>query len=167
METIDFKYLWGNEIIKINTLSPNKEFYYITQEPTDKYWGLFLTKIAFLNISGKLIYFNSKVFADPLTNEPIEYAKYLKKGNSVYYRERDSDNGQLCDVLIDLENERFKRSPYSEKDASTIHKSLTENLDLINEIFDKFDWSPTFADKLRQSKFPLRMEWFPEGQYWR
>ena len=97
--------------MNLNSLSPNKKYFYQIQEPFDFYWGWFIAKISFLDINKNLIYYNSKYYACPIKSEikdQNKYVSYSEFGNYAFFSEfKDFKNSYH--ILIDLKEKKFKR----------------------------------------------------------
>ncbi|QHT66298.1 hypothetical protein GXP67_06310 [Rhodocytophaga rosea] len=167
MKKETFDYNWGDDLVKFNSLSPNDKFYYRIGKPVDKYWGLYVAKIAFFDADGQLVYHNQNAFADPIQqtqNDSIKYATYSKDGNLAYMRERGQDIKQLHHLLIDLRKGKYKILPWSESDYRDGFKIFEEDsfeADLAHK-FNHSAWIMNQHDKTEILPFIKLKKWFPE-----
>lgn len=161
-----FNYSWGKDLVKFNSLSPNYRFYYRIQEPEDRYWGLYLAKIAFFNKDGHLIYHNHKVFADSIQgtqDDSIKYATFSTDGNLVYLRERGQNIKQLNHLLIDLDKEKYKIFPWNEPEDRGEFEVLEKDLfnsDVVNK-FNNIEWTTNKKDQLQMKTLFGINKWYP------
>ncbi|UPQ78527.1 hypothetical protein M0M57_12970 [Flavobacterium azooxidireducens] len=160
-----YNFKWGNNLLDINTLSPDSSFYYQIKVPFDYYWSLFLTKISFLDENKNIIYYNKNAFVSPLNsiNENIlKYVMFSNDGQFAYFLERTKLNN-LSHILLDLKNLKFKKVEWnSEKNSSKLNCDENgfevENLFL----FDKTNWLPTLKDKRKERNFFGFKLWNPK-----
>lgn len=166
MNKNNFDYTWGKGLVKFNALSPNNRFYYRIQEPIDKYWGLYVARIAFFDIANRLIYHNHEVFADPIQRSPddsIKYATFSIDENLVYLRERGENIKQLNHVLLDLDKEIYKILPWRESEDRHEFEGLEKGFfisDAINN-FDKVEWRTNKKDLLQVKTLLGIDKWYP------
>ena len=81
-----YQYSWGNNLVNLNSLSPNKKYFYQIQEPDDFYWGYFIAKISFLDINQNLIYFNNNYFACPINKIILDMLVIQNVENSLTFQ---------------------------------------------------------------------------------
>ena len=106
--------------VQIDTLSPNRKYYYKFQDPDDMYWGLFCCKLAFFNIDGELIYYNADQYAQcGIGNNEWDFVFYSQSGDIAFFVERNSTK-TLAHVLIDLANKKIFRKEYTNESESKI-----------------------------------------------
>ena len=118
-----------HETSLINTLSTNHKFYFKFREPDDLYWGLFCCKIAFYTIDNKLIYYNSKQYAQCKIekNDKWTFVYYSQSGNIAFFVERNSTK-TLAYTFIDLLNKKiFRRAYTNEKEGNQIIETYAKN----------------------------------------
>lgn len=152
---------WGNGLVQFNSLSPNHKYFYKIKKPDDLYWGLFVAKIAFYSISGKLIYFNN-ISADPLhdnkTNK-IKYASYSLDGNYAYFRERESIN-TIQNIILNLTNGTYKRMSFTNIEDVKKLEIDGFHVDCLS-IFNEVDWQKAnIRFKFNRNIFGKKV-WFP------
>jgi hypothetical protein len=160
-----YNFKWRNNLLDINTLSPDGCFFYQIKIPFDYYWGLFLTEISFLDENKNIIYYNKNAFVSPLNsiNENIlKYVIYSNDGQFAYFLERTKLNN-LSHILLDLKNLKFKKVEWnSETNLSKLNCDENgfevENLFL----FDKTNWLPTLKDKRKERNFFGFKLWNPK-----
>lgn len=136
----------GDAKTSFSTLSPNGNFYYKIQNPSDLYWGLFCTPVAFYDNKDNLIYHKNNFYAQCSIDPDRDWwtiVSYSKSGNYAYFIERNSTQ-TFFNVLLDLTNRKIFRKEYTEIKASDEHvyrKLCKDNFDdnIVNEIgLEKF-----------------------------
>ncbi len=106
--------------VQIDTLSPNKKYYYKFQDPDDMHWGLFCCKLAFFNIDNELIYYNADQYAQcGIGNNEWDFVFYSQSSDIAFFVERNSTK-TLAHVLIDLANKKIFRKEYTNESESKI-----------------------------------------------
>jgi len=143
----------------LTTLSPNGNFYFKIQNPSDLYWGLFCCRIAFYDINDNLIYHNSNFYAmcglDPDREwwTPISYSK---SGNYAFFIERNGTRTYF-NLLLDLVKKKMYRKEYTEVKADElllVKQMCKANFDdLIADTIGLEKFVDIVADKL---KFELK-----------
>jgi hypothetical protein len=124
--TIDEKYtvpiFKRKPFAQIDTLSPNKKFYYKFQDPDDLYWGLFCCKVAFFSVDNELIYYNAGQLAQCGLDSKNEwhFIFYSQSGDIAFFIERNSTK-TLHYVFVDLENKKIFRKQFTNDDE---HKKV-------------------------------------------
>ena len=160
-----YQFSWGDNLLNLNSLSPNKKYFYQIQEPFDFYWGWFIAKISFLDINKNLIYYNSKYYACPIKSEiedQNKYVSYSECGNYAYFSEfKDFKNSYH--ILIDLKEKKFKRlKKKSEREIFSINLSKDgfKNEDL--KIFQNTEWKSNIINKRTERNLFFCKIWFPK-----
>lgn len=114
MEKSDFQVDVGDGLVHINTLSPTGKYYYRIKMPVALNPSAFGCRISFFTLSGKLIYHRKGVFAHEIhmakeileeqksmerdipphsrKNISLEFVKWSKQGNMVYFLEYAANN---------------------------------------------------------------------------
>lgn len=131
--TVEKKYLAPifkrKPFVQIDTLSPNKKYYYKFQEPKDLYWGLFCCKLAFFNIDNEIIYYNSGQYAQCCWHKNNEWnlVFYSESGYMAFFIERNSPK-TLSHVFIDLANKKVYRKEFTnDGDSNVILDNFAKN----------------------------------------
>lgn len=160
-----YNFKWGNNLLDINTLSPDSSFYYQIKIPFDYYWGLFLTEISFLDKNKNIIYYNKNAFVSPLNsiNENIlKYVIYSNDGQFAYFLERTKLNN-LSHILLDLKNLKFKKVEWNSETNSSKLNCDENGFEVENLfLFDKTNWLPTLKDKRKERNFFGFKLWNPK-----
>ncbi|MCU4190269.1 hypothetical protein M9Q43_13980 [Flavobacterium sp. HXWNR29] len=160
-----YKFNWGDNLVNINTLSPNKKYFYQIQKPFDFYWGWFVAKISFLDIKKEIIYYNNQYYACPINSSEendFKYVSFSECGNYAYFCEfKDFKN--VYHILINFKERKFKRiKKKSEKEIITTNLTKdgfnTEDL----KIFEYTKWELTQINKRFERNIFFCKIWFPK-----
>jgi len=150
-------------LIDFNSLSKDGRFYYQITKPFDFYWGLWLTRISFLDIEGNIIYHNNLTYATPLdeSNEKISsYASFSLDGSLAYYLER-IDLNTIKHILIHLVERKVKSLIWSETNKTQGYILQNEGFSNL-ELFNDVEWKPIQTTKRKERNILLRKIWFPK-----
>ena len=160
-----YQYSWGNNLVNLNSLSPNKKYFYQIQEPEDFYWGYFIAKISFLDINQNLIYFNNNYYACPINSgkeNDYKYVSYSECGEFAYFSEfKDFENSYH--VLINLKDKKFKRVKKKSDRSYSLSNFTNDGFkkeDL--KLFEKKEWIDTPKNKHHKRFFFFFNIWFPK-----
>lgn len=128
MTRSNFQVNLGDGLVHINTLSPVGKYYYKVRKPESLNPSAFGCRISFFSIAGKLIYHRKGVFAHEIhsakeileeqksmeidippysrKNKSLEFVKWSKQGNIVYFVEYASyDSLKLFQSVLLILNE--------------------------------------------------------------
>lgn len=113
---------------EINTLSPNKLFYYKFKEPVDLHWGLFCCEFAFYTIDDELVYYNAGQYAQcGDSKNGMQFIYYSQSGNIAFFFERHSTK-TVHYVIIDLKNKKIFRKQFTtEEEGKIISETFAHN----------------------------------------
>jgi hypothetical protein len=105
MENNKFRIKLLDGFVDINTLSPNKKYYYRITKPSESTMGLASSGVLFYKVDGKKCIFKSNGYNIRVleSNDTFQNVYWLNEGNYaafVIYRRQKSE---IC--LLDLENE--------------------------------------------------------------
>lgn len=159
-----FIYHTSDGFINVNTLSPSNKFYYRLQPAQALNPSAFGCKIAFYDISEKLIYHRSKVYAHELhskeeiklayeemksrifnkrlENDSIEVVKWSIQGNLAYFLEFYNRNYQTLfeSVFLNLNEEYCFRINELQNNFEIVdHINLKDRLFDENEVIKKLE----------------------------
>jgi hypothetical protein len=160
-----YDFSWNNNFVNLNSLSPNKKYFYQIKTPIDYYWGLFLAEISFLDINKNLIYYNSGYYASPIntnTENNLKYVSYSESGEYAYFIER-KDLNNLNHILINLNDKMFKSVKWKSESGTNISNLSNDgfkNEDL--KIFENSEWNYTPKNKRIERSFLFCKIWFPK-----
>jgi hypothetical protein len=141
--------------VRLNTISPNKQFYYRITEPKEVTNGNWGCKIKFCDISGKVIYYNSEVFAhwiDINIEEKFEFkvVVWSKDCEVALYYEFNNRISYEFAILFLKENYLYKIDLYdtkAPKSKEMITKVKNSNSSEIEEFFrESFTKTPFRVD---------------------
>jgi hypothetical protein len=156
--------------VQLDTLSPNKQFYYRITEPKEVTNGNWGCKIKFCDISGKVIYYNSEVFAHELhidINAELKFnvVYWSKDGEFALYYEFNNRISYEFAILFLRENYLYKIDLYgtnAPKSDDMIALVKNSNSREIEEFFkESFTKTPFRVDSDTPSFF-FKKKWYPE-----
>lgn len=82
------KYKFSDGLFNLNTLSPNEKYFYRIQTPKSINMSNFGCRIAFFNLVGELLYYNSDVYAHWLKlNGIVDFVLWSDSGKEAIYYE--------------------------------------------------------------------------------
>ncbi len=140
---------------KINTLSPNNQYYLKLQQPKEIQWGTWTCDIAFYENPEKLKYYRKGYQASKLDDDGI-FVKWSKDGNCVVFNEFLLN--KLCDfVFIDLALNIHYRVTWNKQEAN-FWKGLVDRKyqkqEVLNHLYNlKVYPRKNFLDPLQISRF--------------
>jgi hypothetical protein len=156
--------------VQLDTLSPNKQFYYRITEPVEVTMGNWGCNIKFCEISGKVIYYNAEVFAHELhidTKAEFEFnvVYWSKDGEVALYYEFLAAKTYDFAILFLRENCLYKIDLYDNKAPDfneMILKVQNSNSSEIEDFFkESFTKTPFIVDSDTPSFF-RKKKWYPE-----
>ena len=165
-------------LVNINTLSPNKEYYYQVSKPKSlnpAAWGV---KIAFFNLKQGLLYHKKDKFANEVPSkdikhsaekgmfqlpkeqglETIEFVRWSADGNMAYIFEY-SIPSNYSHKFIDLREKKVYSLKYSRENDFFVPPGFS--IDCFNEILSKYNISSESAINDKPTKNFLFDKWYP------
>ena len=160
-----YQFSWGDNLLNLNSLSPNKKYFYQIQEPFDFYWGWFIAKISFLDLNKNIIYYNSQYYACPINPEnenDFRYVSYSKCGEYAYFSEfKDFKNSYH--ILINLKDKKFKRVKRNSERSYSLCNFTNNGFQKEDlKIFENYEWIETPKNKRIKRYFFFFNIWFPK-----